>query len=141
MALPRHYILGIVMFMFVIVGGVSLLGMMRSDDSTYGDSSQLQEFNNTFNQLDLVSDRVGSMQGTLSNASVDGGTFGVLNSLILSGWQTFKLLFSSFGFMTGVFNGLTTFFGVPAWIPAIILLVVTIMLVFTIISAILQKDI
>lgn len=141
MALPRHYIIGIVMFSFMIVGGVSLLGMMREVDSGFGDADKLTQFNNTFNKLDTVSSTVGSMQNTLTNASIEGGTFGVLNSLILGGWQTFKLLFSSFGFMTGVFGGLTTVFGVPAWIPATILLLVTIMLVFSIISAVLQKDI
>lgn len=141
MALPRHYIIGIVMFSFMIVGGVSLLGMMRADSSSFGDSDKLTQFNNTFNKLDTVSTSVNAMQSTLTNASVDAGAFGTLNALILSGWQSFKLLFSSFGFMSGVFSGLTTMFGVPAWIPATILLLVTILLVFSIISAVLQKDI
>lgn len=141
MTLPRHYITGIVLFMFIIVGSVSMISMMQSADPSVVDDVKFSQFNNTFNKLSDVNDSISALQTSIVNADTDPGIFGVLNALISSVWQSFKLMFSSFGFMTGIFNGMTTIFGIPAWIPALLLLLVIILLVFSIMSAILQKEI
>lgn len=139
--LPRHYIFGIIAFTFIIVGGVSIFASLHSDDPTFGDSDKLTQFNRTFNVMDDVSDNVGNLQTNIENADSDFGLFGVLNSLISSAWQTLKLLFSSFSFMGAVFSGTTTMFGIPAWIPTLAGLVITIIIAFAIYSAIFQREI
>lgn len=139
--LPRHYIIGIILFTFIIVGGISMLSMMNTEQSGFTDDSRFQNFNNTFNVMDDVTTEVGDLQSGIENAETDFGVFGVLNSLISSAWNTLKLLFSSFGFMDAVFGGLTTVFGVPAWIPTLIGLLVVVLLAFAIYSAIFQREI
>jgi len=139
--LPRHYIMGIVLFTFFIVGGVSLLSMMNDTQSGFTDDPRFDAFNSTFNVMDDVTTEVGDLESGISNTNPDPGIFGVLNGLISSAWNTLQLLFNSFSFMDSVFGGLTTVFGVPAWIPALIGLMITIVLAFAIYSAIFQTKI
>lgn len=139
--LPRHYLIGIVIFTFFMIGGMSILSQYIAVDPDYGDADKIEQFNRTFNVLDNVNTEIGNLQDNVESASTDFGTFGVLNSLISSAWNSLKLLLSSFSFMNSVFYGLNTFFGIPAWIPGLIILLITILIVFAIWSAIFQRDI
>jgi hypothetical protein len=139
--LPRHYIIGIIMFTFFIVGGIAIMTEFSQDDPTFLDNDKYSTFNSTFNKYDQVTRNVNSLRTNIEDADVDYGTFGVLNSLISSGWNTLKLLFTTFSFMNGVFTGLYTIFGVPVWIPALIILLVTVVICFAIYSAIFQREI
>lgn len=138
--LPRHYIIGIIMFTFFIVGGVSLLSIFNDSNPTFTSDDKFTEFNQSFNVLDDVTDQVDSLEGSITEADTDFGLFGVLNALISSAWQALKLLFSSLSFMDNVFGGLASIFGVPTWIPAIVILIITVVLAFAIFSAIFQRD-
>lgn len=131
---PQSYIIGILIFTLVIVGGVSILGSFKINDG------QTAEFNKTFNKMNDVTGAVDDLQGGIENADTDFGVFGVLNSLISSAWQSLKLLFTSLGFMTTAFGGMTTMFGVPAWIPLIFASIITVIIIFAIYSAIFQRD-
>lgn len=126
--------------MFFIVGGMSILSIYSSNNSDFDSYDKSGEFNRTFNKLANVENEVDDLRGNIEDADTDFGAFGVLNALISSGWQTLKLLFESFGFMDSVFDGLEAFFGVPAWIPTIIGLFITVMISFAIYSMIFQKD-
>ena len=138
--LPRHYIIGIIMFTFFIVGGVSMLSMMSSDGAMFAGDAQLQQFNNTFNIQQDISSSVTDLETSVTGADLDPGPFGMLNALISSSWTSLRLLFSSFGFMNSVFVGLSTVFGIPSWIPALIVLIVTVVIVFAIFGAIFQRN-
>jgi len=138
--LPRNYIIGIVMFTFFIVAGMSMLGIFAGYDATFASEEKYTKFNESFNVLNDVSNEVEGLEDTITEADTDFGFFGVLNSLISSSWQALKLLFTSLSFMTNVYGGLTAIFGVPAWIPIIIGLVVTVIITFSIFSAIFQRD-
>lgn len=138
--LPRHYIIGIIMFTFFIVGGVSMLGIFADSDSTFTQDEKFTQFNESFNVLNDVSNQVDSLETSITDADTDFGVFGVLNALISSSWQALKLLFTSLSFMDGVFGGIASVFGVPSWIPAIIILIVTVIIAFAIFSAIFQRD-
>jgi hypothetical protein len=139
--LPRHYIIGIIMFTFFVVGGIALMTEFSQDDPTFLDNDKYSTFNTTFNKYDQVTTNVNSLRSNIEDADVDYGAFGVLNSLISSGWNTLKLLFTTFSFMNGVFIGLYTIFGVPVWIPALIILLITVVISFAIYSAIFQREI
>lgn len=140
--LPRHYLIGFLMFTLVIGVGVSMIANFRSISPTYGtNGTQITEFNETFYKLDEVETTVGTLETGITNASTDFGAFGVLNSLISGSWQTVKLLFNSLSFTKSVFAGLGTFFGVPGFVITIIGLLVTVIIAFAIYSAIFQREI
>lgn len=139
--LPRHYIIGIVIFTLFIVGGISMISIFNDSDATFADDAKLEQFNESFNVLNNITDEVTDLEDSIVNADTDFGTYGVLNALISSAWQTLRLTFNSFRFMNNVFSGLSTFLGVPAWITGLIILIVTVMFAFAIYSAIFQRDI
>lgn len=139
-AKPRTYIYGIIMMMFFIVGGIALLGEFQSANPNFDNMNRSAEFNRTFNKLSDVTTEVGILEDNIKSTDTDFGVFGVLNALIFSSWQAIKFIFDSFGFMDAIYDGMTAFFGVPAWIPLIISLLITVTLVFAIFKMIFQNE-
>jgi len=135
-----NYLIGIVLFSFIIVGGVSLMGMFRAENTDFG-GDHYTEFNQSFNVMSDISTEVTDLQtGIESTEDQDFGTFGVLNALISKSWQSLRLFVSSFSFMNSAFAGASTIFGVPAWIPTLAGLIVAIVIIFSILSAIFQRS-
>ena len=137
---PSHYIIGILVFTLFIVGGVSMISILRQTDDTFASEERFEQFNSTFNVYNDVESKVGQLEDSVTNQEVDLGVFGVLNALINSAWQTLKLSISSFSFMNAVFLGTHTVFGVPAWVGGLLILAVSVMFVFAIFSAIFQRE-
>ncbi|RLA46951.1 MAG: hypothetical protein DRR04_05370 [Gammaproteobacteria bacterium] len=138
-ATPRKYVYGIILFTLVVVSGISFMSIFGADNPAML-TDKYGEFNESMNQLSSVTDQVGSLESGIRDASTDFGAFGVLNALISSAWQTLKLLGSSLGFMSLAYSAMSSVFGVPAWIPGLIALLVISMIVFTIYSAIFQTE-
>lgn len=137
--LPSSYIIGIIIFTLFIVGGVSVLGIFQQSDPTFAAGEKYSKFNESFNKLNDVTEEVTDIQDSIENTQSDYGAFGVLNSLISSAWQSLRLLASSFSFMDSAFSGMTMF-GMPGWIPALIILVVIVMISFAVFAAIFQRE-
>jgi len=138
--LIRHYLIGVVMFCLIVVSGISMLGIMKDKDPTFATSDKYSQFNESFNRLNDVTGAVNNIQAGITNEKGDPGLFGVLNNLIMSSWQSIKLFFLSFGIMNAAYSGLSAIFGIPAWITGLAGLLVTILIGFTIYSAIFQKE-
>lgn len=137
---PSTYIVGILIFTLFIVGGVSMMSIFRDSDPAFASDDKFTEFNDTFNVYGEASDTIGELGTGITDADQDFGVLGVLNGLILSAWQSLRLLLTSFSFMNVVFNGLSTIFGVPSWISGLIILGVTVGFVFALYSAFFQRE-
>lgn len=135
------YIIGIAIFTFFIASGMYMMMELKASDSTFADDPEFDSFNSTFNQYDDLNTQVDEIETGIVDAEPNWGVFGALNALVETGWQTLKTLFASFSFMNTVFNGLTTIFGVPAYIPGLIIMIVTVVIAFAIFGAIFQRDI
>lgn len=129
---PRNYITGIILFMFFIVAGVSLVGIFRDVDPNFANDQRFNDFNKTFSKLDDLNAGIAGIGGSITDTDPEPGVFGVINSLISSAWNALRTLFSSFGFMNDIFAGLSTIFGIPLWITGILSLLVTVMIAFSI---------
>ena len=142
MAEIRDYIIGIIIFTFFIVGGVSVIGMFKDKDASFGTEDKFQQFNSSFSKLDTVTTSVNGIETSITSSdNTQFGVFGVLNALISTSWNTLKLTFSSFSFMNDIFRATSTVFGVPSWIPAMIILIIVVVIAFAIFSAIFQKEV
>jgi|2_EtaG_2_1085320.scaffolds.fasta_scaffold06554_5 hypothetical protein len=138
--LPSEYIIGIIIFTFFIVGGVSMMSEFSKQDATFTQDNKFTEFNKSFNVMSNVEDNVDSLQEDIENNEPEWGVFGALNALIKSSWNSLQLIFNSFSFMNSVFSGLGTVFGLPTWVGSLIILLITVMIVFAIWGAIFQRD-
>lgn len=139
--LPRHYIIGVIMFTFFIVGGMTMLSELQKTNAAAIDAQEYSHFNKTFNVMDKVTEEVDDLEGGITDADTDFGLFGVLNALISSAWQSVKLLFTSFNFMDAAFGGLNSYFGLPAWIGNLVVTLVTVLFIFAILTIIFQREI
>ena len=137
---PRQYLYGVVIMMFFIVGGMSILTSFQTANTNFDSDSRSGEFNRTFNKLAEVESQVDSVEINIAQSDPEWGLFGALNALIKGAWNSLILLFTSWSFMDAVFDGMSGFFGVPSWISTIIGLFITITLAFGIYSLIFQKD-
>lgn len=137
----RNIMLGITFFTFFIVGGLALVSNLKANyDNTMMSDQELQSFNSTFNRYTELTDKVDSLSAQLnSTENTDFGTFGVLNSLINSAWQTLRLSVTGISFMTGALLGLNDFFGVPNWAILLCIMMLTIVIVYSIYEAIFQR--
>ena len=137
---PRTFLYGTIIMMFFIMGGMAIFTEFQTADPTFDSSDKTGEFNRTFNKLDEVTIEVQELEDNIKSSDTDFGVFGVLNALIFSSWQAIKFIFDSFGFMDSVLNGLESVFGVPAWIPSIMILLITVMLIFAIYRMVFQSE-
>lgn len=135
-----HYIMGIIVFTFFIMAGTSMILEFRATDATFAVGDEFTDFNDTFNTYSDATSSIGSLETSITGADPDPGAFGTLNALISTGWNTLRTTISSFGFMNNVFLGSNKIFGVPAWIAGLARLVVTVIFVFSIFSAIFQRE-
>lgn len=139
-ATPRSYVYGVIGFTFIIVAGVTLFALFASESPALLADERFVQFNESFNTLNDITREVNKFNSTITRASVQPGPVGVIDGLITSAWQALRLMFASFGFMNDAANSLWSVFGIPAWIPALLMLTVTVMIAFTIFSAIFQSE-
>lgn len=116
------------------------MAIFRDTDPNFANDDKFTQFNKTFNVYNDVEEQVNDLGSSITSADQDFGLLGVLNGLIMAGWQSLRLMLTNFAFMNTVFKGLYTMFGVPAWISGLIILAVTVMFVFSIFSAFFQRD-
>ena len=142
---PKDYLIGIVIFVMLSLGGIPMINEMRSDNPdllTAGEVTEYTKLYRTFQKLDDLNDSVSSIQGDITNTeNKEFGVFGVLGGLINSAWNTLRFLFTSVGFMNDIFNGFTDFLGVPAWVGSCIIMLITIMIAFAIFKSIFKADV
>lgn len=134
--LPRNYIIGMIIFGFFLLGGISLFVSFGINND-----SQVTEFNNTFNKLDSLTLKANQIRNTITNASTDFGAFGVLNALISSAWNGLGYIYDIYDITNTMFIDLSEFFGIPVWIPLTLIIIALISICFAIWGAIFQKEI
>ena len=132
----RHYIFGIILFTFFIVGGVSVLYSLGASNPDMISDSRFVKFNESFNKMDLVQEEVSKIE-TNVNSTQPGDS--PLNNLITGAWQTLRLIGSSFGFMDDVFIATYTVFGIPRWIANVVIMLLTVLVAFVIYGLIFQR--
>lgn len=139
--LPRHYLQGILMFCGVIVLGLSLILAFQDTNSSFVDQPEFDSFNQSYNLFNDLQEETNTLKANVEGADTDFGLFGVLNSLINSGWNSLKLLFTGLSFMNSAFIGLSTIFGLPPIVLGLATTAVSILIFFAIYSVIFQKEI
>jgi len=138
---PKDYIIGVIIFTFMITGGIWLLSSLNSSTGgVLSADARYDSFNKTFNVYENVTTQVQGIRSNIENSDSELGGFGALNALINSAWNGVQFLFSSFGFMDSVFIGISSVFGLPSWIGGLLILLVVTIIAFAIWAAIFQTN-
>ena len=130
-----NLIMGVVFFLLIVTGGVTIISEFRHTDSTYLSGTDLASFNSTFNKMDNLTSATSKL-GAAVNKSVEGETPNIINLAYLGFGAALKSISTSFSFMFSAINGLTKFesFGIPGFIPALFIVLILLGLAFAIIK-------
>lgn len=140
--LPRHYVFGSIIFMTIIAGGILVAAVFNHDKSILDGDSQYQNFNATFNKYNDLESSMQTLEDAASQTNdVNPGLFGFLDSLVGISWNTLTSIGTTFGFMKTSIGGLSSIFGIPDFIVTAIILLISAMIVFSIFSAIFQREV
>lgn len=131
---PRSYLIGIVVFVMLCLGGISMINFMREYNPDLLTPQELEDYgklNNTFQKLDSINDSISSIEEDITNTeNKEFGVFGVLGGLINSAWNTLRFLFPMLSFMDDIYSGFLEFLGIPSWVGSCISMLVIIIIAF-----------
>jgi hypothetical protein len=140
---PRHYLTGIIVFTIIITGVITMINYGRLSDSDFVDDEKFSKFEEAFNRTESLNTAVDSLESNITghNQVTTGSSF--INILFGKGFNILSSLFATFDFTNAIITSTSRVFGVfiPEWLPPLLILLLTSMLIFSIVSAILQRDI
>jgi len=129
---PRDLLINLVMFSMFVVGAFIIYGGMASDYGVpYSDNSSV------YNKIADVSGNVNIMQSSISSSGAS--PVGFLEYISTGAWQSLKLIINSGGLISAMATQVGNDYNIP---PVFILGFITIMsivIIFGIISAIFRK--
>lgn len=134
-AKPRNYLIGLVLAAMVSAGFLAVFSEMAEHTTV-----DVSEYNSTFSTLNQTSEVITDMESDFKDSTTTEGTFGFLNALITLSWGTAKLLLTQFGFVTTMLYALQSLLNIPVWAITGLLAIISIVIIFGIMRAILQSD-
>lgn len=139
---PSNYIIGVIVFIFFIVGGVTIMAEFRSFKPTFASDESFDSFNDTFNRYTELNQSISGIRSQYLNDEPQWGVLGAVGALAVTAYNTLRLIPTSFGFVDSMIMGIsdTTSLHIPVFIPTLLILGIVVFLVFSIISALLNVD-
>lgn len=145
---PRDLMFALIAFTALVLGGLGLITEFEGAKSNFSDtpfiddSAHFRNFSNTLDQSEALLAQIDTIKAPLSD-TVSWDQFGAF-ALLETGWRMFKALPSMLllgtGFVASIFSGVSNYFGVPAWVATLALSFITVMIVFSIFTAVFQRE-
>lgn len=126
----KNYVVATIIFTFMVVGGVSIVGLFGFSNPDFANDPSYVKFNQSFNNYNKVVTNIGSLNSAVQGTSPDQSVWGIFETLLNSAWGGLKLIGNSFGFMSDSLLGVNGLFGVPSWIITLATLLITVSLIF-----------
>lgn len=136
---PRTIIISFGFFTLVMMAGFWVVGLSFTENTGAFDNTTLTGYEGSFVKFAEYQTQIESQQANIEAVSGEEGAFGFLNSLINQGWQTVKLLGSSFGFIPDVISVLSDSVGVPVWVGGVFSLMLIAIFSLVVLSVIFQR--
>ena len=130
---PRDILIGIILFSMFIGGAFLILGEMNA----YG--TQSVDMPKTFNQINNTMNDVNQMQSKMSGSGIS--VVGYLEYISGGAWESLKLMFNSAGYINAIISDLSDIVGVPTFFVGAIITIISITVIFGILSAIFRRSI
>jgi len=130
--LPRDILISIILFSMFVVGGFFILGSMAGSYGVpYSDNSSL------YNKMNEVTQTTNIMQSSLSSSGAS--PIGFLEYISTGAWQSLKLIINSGGNIKTVVEQIGNDYNIPSFFIYGLLAIVSITIIFGIISSIFRK--
>lgn len=141
---PRDWIISVGIFMVIMAIGIQAISGADTDSPGYiSDTQNFEAFNNTFSRYQEYVDQLNETNEEVSQitAGESNPLFNFINVIFNRGWETLRQLSTNFAFLTAILSGLSGAFGVPLYITATFIALVTAIFTFSILAVIFNRDI
>lgn len=139
---PRDYVTGAIIFTILIVSVISLIDLAYEEDADFVEAGKYDDFQESFDKRQALNANITALQARLEQQA-EPSLLTQINIFFSKGYSILNSLFTSFGFVEDIITGSTDMFGflIPNWLPALVVSLITTMLIFSIVSALLSRDI
>lgn len=139
---PRDYVIGILIFVLVIAGGMTLIDIGQSQNPDFIEPTIYSDFNESFNQRQQALNATQNLEDRVLDLNLPK-PLAFLSVLFVKGYGVLTSLFSSLEFMEVIFTNIGRLYNIylPSWVDELVIAIVSTFLIFSIVSAILQRDI
>lgn len=144
---PKDYIISIVIFTILILGVVEITDSFIANDNkfvpTTGDNQTYAFFKQYSSNKDTLNSSINELQQSITTTEESSiGDF--VNILFNKGYRILTLMFGTFTWFTTALGSFATLFNgviyIPSWAVALLISIITISILFAIVSAILNRD-
>jgi len=125
--------------LFFMMGMIGLISIFINNDSSHMDTDDYNKFNSTFNTYDDIQTATSQLyDSSQSNSTQYDQQEGFFNTIFNKGFVTMSAIGSTFNFIKQMFLDIPKFFNIPDinWVFILIGVIITIILIFGIISLI-----
>lgn len=129
----RQFIISALIFFGIIAGGFALISQGLPNNGEMGGDVG---YNATLNKFHDIEKNTNEMKSIMENAKLQNDPLGILNGLTKTVWGSIVIIWTSLSTLTTVFNSLSTLFGIPSWFLAIGITIITITIIYAIMSAV-----
>jgi len=133
---PKKLIIGLIVGTMVVLSVMLMINRLVAVNPTVMGS----EYSNFSVKLDKSQELNQSVSGLKS--LVEGSTsgpLGVIAAIVNTLWNGIKVIFNSVGFFGVMLESLTDFIGLPSYVPTLLFMIVTLLLVFWLIDIIFRS--
>ena len=139
------YAITLVIIGMVFTGMLTMMSIANQDSTDFltgEEETSYSSMNTTFGTfLDDTIDDNTQYQEAINGTPEDSGSFGFLDTLVNSGFSTFKNIFSSYGAVSGVLGNIDALgLGIPSWVGTALLSMILILIAFGIYRFIFKVD-
>lgn len=133
----KFIVLGILGFTLVIFTLSSILVGMVAENPTMADPQQYNAFNSTYNKYTDLDNSINGLNNKIQTVNSNPSTFGVLNSLILTVWETLRFVPSIiFVYFFSIITSVSSTFPIPAFVGGLAILAILVIFIFAVWDAI-----
>lgn len=139
---PKHLIIASIVSAIVLLSFLYMMTQFNNDSGNFNDSTGLfvnltSKSNTYYYNINTTS---GDLQNKIQNASTETGVLGALNGLIQTAWGGLKSIFTSLTFITDFGKFAFVVLKLPTFFIVLVGAIITVIIVFSIWSAIFQKE-
>lgn len=132
----QNYILGIVVFCMVVIGGVLYVSPFASNVE---DQVMVENFNRTLNKASDVTASVGALEDSIENVNTDFGPLGAVEALLGAAWDILRGIGNSVAFMSVAIEEFGASIGIPPILLSLLGSIIVLIIVFSILMAVMNR--
>jgi hypothetical protein len=140
----RDIIIGAILFSAVIAGSLGLFSLVAANKPGFYGTNDMEGFNASFNKMIEIDAQVQELKGAVTGNNTAESTIleklGVIGTIYNIIWNGIKTVFTSFDFVLTLIPAAMAYIAVPGWAILAVSSILAVMILFTIISLVFNKD-